>query len=124
LLEHLLEGTIPSFDHRRLAASTDLLYSDLCRQGNPSVRYARDVPLTAAGKSIHIPILAESVDGRRFAIALTAPLATDHPADRGLTDLESVFKLPLVLVNELLVRGNLPAMTTSVEQRIHSPTSS
>jgi hypothetical protein len=118
LLEHLLEGTFPQFDPQRLAASTDLLYADLLRQGNPTISYLRNVSVTVGSKSLVIPVMAERSDKKRFAIALAAPLASNHPADAKLAELETKAEIPLILANELLVRGNLPTTTTEIERQV------
>jgi hypothetical protein len=68
---------------------------------------------------VELPILAVNNRGERFAIALSAPLTTDHPAATGVADIvQQASDLELVLVNELLVRGNLPAATRDVRQRL------
>jgi hypothetical protein len=118
LLEHLLEGTFPAFDAQRLDSATALLFADLQRQGRQDVAYARDVEITVDAKQVKAPIIAERSDKRRFAIALAAPLAGDHPADENLLCLQAKSKIPLILVNELLARGNLPTMTREVESQI------
>ena len=66
-----------------------------------------------------MPILATRKDGKRFVIALSGPLTSGHPADAGLLDLGKAADAPkLIVVNELLVRGNLPAATREVQQRV------
>jgi hypothetical protein len=68
---------------------------------------------------VELPILAVTNRGERFVIALSGPLTTDHPA---ATEVARILQQPsdfgLVLVNELLVRGNLPAATRDVRQRL------
>jgi hypothetical protein len=68
---------------------------------------------------VEVPILAVSGARERFAIALSGPLTNDHPAVAGLLGLvEQSIDLTLIVVNELLVRGNLPAATREVRQRL------
>jgi hypothetical protein len=65
------------------------------------------------------PILAETSSGQKHIIALSGPLTADHPADSAVVAyLESGGRIPVVVENELVVRGNLPAATRSVLQRI------
>ena len=48
------------------------------------------------------------------------PLTFNHPADPDLVALsEAAGAHELIMVNELLVRGNLPAATREVQQRTH-----
>jgi hypothetical protein len=64
---------------------------------------------------VTVPILATRKDGQQFAIGLSGPLTADHPADASLLQLEQVAGAPkLIIVNELLVRGNLPAATREI----------
>jgi hypothetical protein len=66
-----------------------------------------------------VPILAVSNSGERFVIALSGPLTNDYPAAPSLTELlEQTEDLKPIVVNELLVRGNLPAATRDVRQRL------
>lgn len=122
LLEYLLTGKLPEFDSARLSASTFLLHSDLQRHGTADTRYEQDAQIPdGKGKGITVPILATRKNGKRFAIALSGPLTTDHPADSRLLELTKKFDSPeLIVVNELLVRGNLPAATRTVQQRLWS----
>jgi hypothetical protein len=117
LLEYLLTGKIPTLDAGRLRQSTALLYHDLQRQSDDAVTLATDVQITAAGREkITVPILITNAAGKRFAVALSAPLTVGYPADANLLKLDQA--LPLILKNELLVRGNLAAATREILQEI------
>ena len=120
LLEYLLTGTLPEFDAERLKTSTALLYHDLLRQGDGSVDFKANVLVSVAGaKDTEIPILAVAKSGKRFAISLSGPLTVDHPAEASIRDLrEKATDLQFIVVNELLVRGNLPAATREIRQLI------
>lgn len=122
LLEYLLAGALPEFDPHRLWKSTSLLYHDLLRQDDPVVDFAASVPVTVAGMGdIELPISAVRRDGKRFAIALSGPLTNDHAADPGIRRLrEANTDISVVVVNELLVRGNLPAATRFVQSYLQS----
>jgi hypothetical protein len=112
LLDYLITGTIPAFNVARIASSTELLAKDLQRQGS-KVTYELNakVPIHKLG-TIEVPILAKKPDGSSFAIALSSPLSSNHPADARLLKLNDAKGAPrLIVVNELLVRGNLPAAT-------------
>ena len=117
LLEYLLSGKLPAFDKARLSTSTALLFADLQRQLDNTVKLETNVQLKGmSGKSLSVPILATRVDGKRFAIALSAPLTAAHPADAELLDLPS--DPALILKNELVIRGNLAAATREVQQEM------
>jgi hypothetical protein len=117
LLEYLLTGQLPQFNPARLQKSTAWLSNDLRRQGDPKMTYQDGVKLSVRkGLSVMVPILATRKDGKRFAIALSGPLTPGHPADAQLLELDKATGAPeLIAVNELLVRGNLPAATREVQ---------
>jgi hypothetical protein len=51
-------------------------------------------------------------------VALSGPLTPDHPADAKLKEMCEEAKLPLLVANELVVRGNLPSATRDLRQRL------
>jgi hypothetical protein len=118
LLEYLLTGTLPEFDEHRLRNSTSLLYRDLLRQGDGTVNFEANVEVTVKGVGkVEVPILAVKNSGERFAIALSGALTTDHPAAPSIRQLrETTSDITVIVINELLVRGNLPAATREVRQ--------
>ena len=120
LLEYLLTSELPDFDAQRLKNSTAILYSDLLRQGYVGVDFEAGIKVTVAGAGdFEVPILAVKKNGKRFAIALSGPLTTDHPADSSIRELrEKTSDIQVIVINELLVRGNLPAATREVQQRL------
>jgi ATP-dependent helicase YprA (DUF1998 family) len=120
LAEYLLTNNLPNFDEQRLKNSTARLYNDLLRQDLKGITFELDVTLSLPDiGQVQIPILAVSDTGERFAISLCGPLTSDYPAEPSLAALDGHLEDPkLVVVNELLVRGNLPAATREVKQRI------
>jgi hypothetical protein len=120
LVEYLLTNHLPEFDAARLRNSTTLLYSDLLRQGLEGIVFEADAKITIAGTGqVSVPILATTDSGTRMIVALSAPLTNDHPAVPSLKDQPVPMDDPeLIVVNELLVRGNLPAATRDVRQRL------
>jgi hypothetical protein len=119
ILAYLLDGKLPAFNEARLKASTMLLLADLQRQLDTSVKLESNVRVNGAGGHlITVPILATRSDGKRFAIALSAPLTVAHPADAELLRLGG--NPPLILKNELVVRGNLAAATREIQQEINA----
>ena len=119
LLEYLIHGEMKPFDPERIHASTALLQRDLERQAD-GTKFSLDEEVTVPGLGdVLIPILATRPDGRRYAVALSGALTADHPADPGIARMREEWDgISVVLVNELLVRGNLPAATREVQSQI------
>ena len=118
LLRYLVDGELADFNPSRLASSTALLRNDLERQSMDGTRFELDVALHTNSATMTAPILATTRDGRRFVIALSAPLTPDLPADPSIAALGVIKELPLIVENELVVRANLPAATRRVMSRI------
>ena len=121
LLEYLLTGQNPGFNEHRLKSSGALLYNDLLRSDEGTVQFQANVVVQYdKGKSVEVPILAD-YQGNKFVVALSGPLTIDHPSDARIADLrESGTEYQVIIENELVVRGNLPAATRSVYQKITS----
>lgn len=116
LLEYLISGDMQPFNEDRIKASTDLLSQDLERQADGKT-FVRNATIAVPGLGeVTVPILATRADGTRFAIALSGALTTDHPADPGVAKMREMWDgVPVITINELLVRGNLPAASRSVQ---------
>ena len=114
LLRYLIDGELAEFSRSRLASSTTLLCGDLERQAVDGMRFDLDAPVQTAGATIIAPILATTKDGRQFVIALSDPLTPHHPAEVSIAALDSSGELPVIVENELIVRGNLPAATRRI----------
>ena len=114
LLRYLIDGQLADFSPSRLASSTDLLRNDLERQCVDGTRFELDVPLQTDNSAVTAPILATTRDGGRAIIALSGPLTPNHPADASVAALRSTADLPIIVENELVVRGNLPTATRRI----------
>lgn len=114
LIRYLIDGKLAEFSPSRLASSTALLRNDLERQCTDGTRFELDAPVQVSGSHVTAPILATTTDGRRAIITLSAPLTPLHPADPSIAVLNSTAGLPIIVENELVVRGNLPAATRHV----------
>ncbi len=116
LLRFLLTGAAPKIDAPRLARSTDLLFQDLERQGLEGIKFERARAVSVPGLlPVTAPIYATRQDGAEFVIGLHGPLTPDDPPDDALRDLkEYSTTLPVLLVDELVVRRNLPSATKSL----------
>jgi len=120
LLRFILTGTAPTLDAERLQRSTDLLFHDLERHGLEGVQLERNSPVSVPGlTTVVAPILAANRAGARFVIGLHGPLTPDDPPDAGLRELkEFSAALPVILVDELVVRRNLPTATAELLTRL------
>lgn len=119
LLRYLLSGVHSEFNQERLRASTKLLFHDLQRQSREDIQIGLDVAISVRGQSITAPILVEISPERNFIIALSGPLTPDHPSDPKLAALSDDKSISLIVENELVVRGNLPAASQNVFQKIN-----
>ncbi len=121
LLEYLLDGEPPRFDAERIRTSTALLFHDLQRQQTAKEpQFELDAPMnTDTTGTIVAPILVRTSGGKRYIISLSGPLTPDYPADPTIAGfLARGGDIPVIVENELVVRGNLPAATRSVLQQI------
>ena len=119
LLEYLAFGTMPQFDPERLSRSTTLLYHDLRRQGLPGVELELDAELDDEMEGLVAPILVRINNGDEFIVALSGPLTSNCAADSTVEEYRTVGgNISVIVENELMVRGNLPAVTNFVRQVI------
>ena len=117
LLEFLIDGRYPGLDSARIESSTDLLFEDLCRQALEGVSIERSHPMVLPGfGALTAPILLQQ-DGTRSGviIGIHGPLTPNHASNSVLGDyMSSNCAVPLTLVDEMLIRRNLPAATAWV----------
>ena len=119
LLQYLLTGDQPGFDAERLRSAATLLCQDLQRQGNDGITFERDAAVNTKKGPLTAPILARNTAGQMFIIALSGPLTNDHPADPAIAEFRADSgAIPVIVENELIVRGNLPAATHDVQQKM------
>ena len=119
LLGYLTTGRLPDFNAERLRGSTVLLYHDLLRQGFTGVGFELDAQLDSESGGLVAPILATTNSGNRLIIALSGPLTSGHPADPAIAEYrDNGGTIPVMVENELVVRGNLPSVTNVVSHAI------
>jgi len=120
LLRFLIHGTYPELDPDRLTASTDLLFEDLRRQRLEGVAIERNRVLTLPGLgTVTAPIYAKRADGSEFVIGLYGPLTPDESPNDSLRNLkEYATTLTVSLVDELVVRRNLPRATSDLMNKL------
>jgi hypothetical protein len=116
LLRFLIAGSRPSITPERMSASTDILFEDLLRQRIPDVRLERDrvISIPSVG-DVTAPIYATRADGSTAIIGLHGPLTPDEPADPLLKDVKEFCpSIPVYLRDEIVVRRNLPRVTSEL----------
>ena len=119
LLRYILYGTSPTLDGARIERSTDILFQDLERQDLDGVTLARNISMSIPGLgSLVAPILVSDGDREEFVVGLHNPLTPDLSFDPGLDELKECSTVPVVLLDELVVRRNLPSATRSVLDRL------
>jgi hypothetical protein len=120
LLRFTLGHGLPTLAPERLESSTTLLFQDISRQGISAFAVSRDVTIVVPGLGeVHAPILIAKSDGTRCVVALSGPLTPEEPADSRLRELkELAVGTQLELVDELVVRRNLPRATSSLLDRL------
>ena len=120
LLRFILKDAAPTLSPERVARSTDLLFEDLNRQGIDGLCLERDKRISVAGLGdVVTPILVTNSGGAQFAVGLHGPLTPNEPTDVALRDVkEYSASLPVILVDELVVRRNLPAATAQIIERL------
>jgi len=115
LLRHLLTGELPRWDEARVKASTDFLFRDLERQADEGVVFTRNAELNVPGLgAIVAPILLSKQNAEQLVIGLSAPLSPDEPADAVLCDLKEYSSVPTRLIDEIVVRRNLPRVASEL----------
>jgi hypothetical protein len=119
LLETLLTGQSIEFDRSRMEESTELLFNDLVRQSEDGREFKLGATFKVGSREFRAPILWEDGSGRSVVVALSAPLDPAEAADPRLRELGAQ-GVNVVVQNELLVRGNLPAVTRDVQQHLRT----
>ena len=121
LLKFLIEGCYPDLDAARVESSTDLLFEDLHRQELANVSIARShlMELPDFG-TLSAPIyLRRQGTGSELIVGIHGPLTPNDPTDPALRAyMNSASKVPVLLVDEILVRRNLPAATEQLISEI------
>ena len=120
LLRFVLRGEAPALSPERLDRSTELLFQDLERHGIEGLTLNRNAAVTVPGLAgVVAPILATTRKGGQVVIGLHSPLTPGTSSDEGLNRLkEFSLSVPVVLVDELVVRRNLPSATSFLLERL------
>jgi hypothetical protein len=115
LVRYLLHGTVPILEGHRFERLCDLLYLDLQRQNADGVRFERRATINVPGLgAVEAPILALRDNGMEFVIDVTEPLTPQYSSKSEVRDLMEFSGVPVLPVDELLIRRNLPWATSSL----------
>jgi Lhr-like helicase len=119
LLQFLLFDSLPTSIEARIQGSTDLLFEDLVRQEHPGISVIRTANVTAKGLGDRlVPITARCPDGKMFAIGVHHALTPDYSSDPSLNEMKEFSSTPVVLVDELVIRKNLPWATSRLLEKL------
>jgi ATP-dependent helicase YprA (DUF1998 family) len=122
LIDYLLTGVVPEAETERLQASTDLLFKDLSRflGDDPEIKCERHAEIMIAGTKYTAPILCQlKSTGRMLVVGLSSALKDGYAADLSVRALHGQrCGIDVAIVNELLVRSNLPTATKAVIDRL------
>lgn len=121
LLRFIVSGEQPQLDERRLCQSTEILFQDLDRQGLGSIELERNKTMSVPGLgNVTAPIyITRRTDHAAFVVYLHNPLTPGYAPSTELRDLaEYSINTPMMPVDELVVRRNLPAVTSDLIARI------
>jgi len=121
LLRFIISGEPPSINENRLEQSTEMLFQDLNRQGLDNIKLERNKTISVSGlQEVKAPIyLTRKSDNTSFVVFLHNPLTPGYAPTEELRDLtEYNISIPIIPVDELVVRRNLPAVTSDLIHRI------
>ncbi len=117
ILRYLLDSSTPTLDEARAKSTSELLASDLCGLALPatSIRLNERVEIPGFG-GLTAPILVEQA-GKRYVPVLHHPCAPGLLLQPEWSDVSDFGIDPIVIpIDELVVRRNLPAATSTVLQ--------
>jgi hypothetical protein len=115
LLRYLRDGAMPTLNITRKEHSVELLFNDLERQDAAGVRFKHNAVVVVAGLGeVSAPILAIRDDGSETIVDVTGPLTPNHSSSPLLLDAAEVAGKRVHLVDELLIRKNLPWATNNL----------
>ena len=115
LLQYMIDGGEPVVNTERLSTVTSLLYNDLCIQNRSDLTISRDATLSVPEVGdINAPILIDRGSGAQLIVAVHSGLTPDYAPTPGLRELAEFSLTPIHLVDETLVRRNLPTATKRI----------
>lgn len=122
LLRHALYGGYTEYPQSRIEAASSLLFNDLQRQFSEEFLLERNsVRRHAKSGDITVPIvMIRRATKAETWIAISSPIANDVPIDPNLRRILAADKsVPLLCVNDLLIRRHLPVAISSVRMSLN-----
>jgi hypothetical protein len=118
LARYLLNGTIPTLEGLRSERLIDLLYLDLKRQDVEGVTFERRAMINVPGLgTLEAPVLATSDNGTEYVIDVTEALTPQYSSKEEVRELMEFSSIPVLPVDELLIRRNLPRATSNLLEK-------
>ena len=120
LLRHALAGGYAAYPTDRTESSLDLLFEDLHRQLADDYRFERNASRsTVEGTVVNVPIVVTRLTtGRESWLALSSPIAPEAPVHEALRTIARRQPVPIVCVDDLLIRRHLPQAVQSVRNSL------
>jgi len=121
LLKFIISGSIHGISQDRLDQSTDMFFEDLQRQGLDDLTIERNKSIVVPGVgNVVAPIsIMRKRDNLDFVIFLHNPLTPGYAPTEELRDLcEFNTSVPVLPIDELVVRKNLPSVTSDLIRKI------
>jgi len=114
LLQYILTGEIPAIETNRARQLKEILFVDLERQEAEGLIVSQNEMVNVAGVGkIEAPISAK-LNGRIFVIEVASSLTPNYSRDEKLRELKDFSPIPVLTVDELTVRRNLPFVTSGL----------
>ncbi|MEK6407047.1 MAG: DEAD/DEAH box helicase [Acidobacteriota bacterium] len=115
LLRYLLHGDMPTLNRARRERSVELLFNDLERQDALGLEFKHNATVVVPGLGeVPAPILAIRGNGSQTIIDVTGPLTPKRSSNPILVEAAEVAATHVHLVDELLIRKNLPWATSNL----------
>lgn len=116
LLRYLLDDALPSLDARRQTRAMIALAEDLRRALGSDAEIERDATVDVPGMGpVEVPLRIRGAAGTEILVAASSPVAPSYAPTQALRDAQDfALDRPVRLVDEMLVRKNLPRATNLV----------
>lgn len=114
LTQFILTGVVPPFDSKRISYATEILFDDLLC--NKTDAFELEIGVGKDKESSSGVISISTSDGRKYLVALTAPLNPATPVNVHAKNIYA--SIDKILVDELLIKNNLPSATKQVLERV------
>jgi hypothetical protein len=115
LLHYLITGDMPVLSEARSRRAGQLLFDDLARQTTGELGLGQNVEVDVPGiGTVNAPIVVTPVNGGQTIITFSGALTPQFIADAALRDVAQLSTTHVHLVDELVVRKNLPRTTADL----------